>query len=162
MASKKNFDISAWRERPYLGAHSLANMPGKKMVVEIADAKPEDVVGVKGKKSGRAVLYFRNFEKGMIVNSTAEKTLRKLFGSTETDDLIGQKVGLFATSCRYADGTVGPCLRIHDQRVDGKEPVGAARAREVDAEEENPETRSQQEEAAAMPSDSPSTGDENK
>lgn len=150
MKNDEDFDICSLRERPYLGAHSLpiAKDGNRKCVVVIENIRGQEVIGAKGKKAGKAVMFFKGISKGLILNATAEKTLFLLFGTTMKSKLIGQKIGLFATTTRYADGSSGPCVRIHPARVDGAAAVGPELAKQMDAASQDPALQAQQEAAS--------------
>lgn len=157
---EKDVDLASFRERPYLGAHSLPIRAdgSRKAVVVIRDGRGGEVVGPGGRKKGAPLLFFEGLTKPMILNATALKTLHMLFGSTQRSKLIGQKIGLYASTCRYADGTTGPCIRIHPARVDGKDPVGPELAKQMDAAQQAAGVAAQQENAAT--SEGPSYYDE--
>ncbi len=148
---EKDVDLAAFRERPYLGAHSLPiNKDGsRKAVVVISDGRGGEVVGPGGRKKGAPLLFFQGFEKPMILNATALKTLHMLFGSTKKSELVGKKIGLYATTCRYADGTTGPAIRIHPARVDGAKAVGPELAAELDKQQQDAGLAARQQDAAA-------------
>jgi hypothetical protein len=151
----KDVDLASFRERPYLGAHSLPIKPdgSRKAVVVISDGRGGEVVGPGGRKKGAPLLFFQGFSKPMILNATALKTLHMLFGSTKKSDLVGNKIGLYASTCRYADGTTGPCLRIHPARVDGAKPVGPELAAQFDKQQQDAGLSAQQQNAAASGGD---------
>lgn len=149
-APEKDVDLASFRERPYLGAHSLPIREdgSRKAVVVIRDGRGGEVVGPGGRKKGAPLLFFVGLDKPMILNATALKTLHMLFGSTRKSELVGKKIGLYASTCRYADGTTGPCLRIHPARVDGAEPVGPKLAAQMDKAQQDAGVAAQQEGAA--------------
>jgi len=137
-ATEKDVDLASFREKPYLGAHSLPIQKdgSRKAVVVIKDGRGGEVVGPGGRKKGAPLLFFEGLSKPMILNATALKTLHRLFGSTQRSKLVGQKIGLYASTCRYADGSTGPCLRIHPERVDGAKAVGPELAEKMDKAEQ--------------------------
>lgn len=148
---EKDVDLASFRDRPYLGAHSLPILSdgSRKAVVVIRDGRGGEVVGVGGRKSSKPLLFFEGFAKPLILNATALKTLHMLFGSTMKSNLIGKKIGLYASTCRYADGTTGPCIRIHPARVDGMKPVGPELAAQLDKQQQDAGLAAQQQAAAA-------------
>ncbi|HEY1956014.1 MAG TPA: hypothetical protein VGH28_10380 [Polyangiaceae bacterium] len=150
-AQEKDVDLASFRDRPYLGAHSLPikSDGSRKAVVVIRDGRGGEVVGHGGRKKSAPMLFFEGFEKPMVLNAGALKTLHMLFGSTQRSKLIGQKIGLYASTCRYADGTTGPCIRIHAARVDGMKPVGPELAAQMDKAQQDAALASQQQGAAA-------------
>ncbi len=146
----EDFDICSLHERPYLGAHSLPLKAdgARKAVLLIRDVKGAKVRAGKGAKEQlRAVMFFEGLEKGMVINRTAQKTLFLLFGSTMKSSLVGKKIGLYATTCRYGDGTTGPAIRIFEKRVDGIAAVGPEIAKQMDAARREEELAQRQSEA---------------
>ena len=80
--------------------------PSKYLVKE--DADPAKLVTISGfaletlemrdKKEQKFVVYFNEFEKGMVLNTTNRKIMQKSLGLTDDDDTnaaVGQKIVLF-------------------------------------------------------------------
>lgn len=59
----------------------------------------------------KAVLYFQNKEKGMVLNKTNAKKISELIGSPETDEWTGFRIRIFATTTEFGGETV-ECLRV--------------------------------------------------
>lgn len=49
-------------------------------------------IGGQGKKEEKPIIYFREMEKGLVLNKTNANTIEKLFGSDDTDDWIGKQI----------------------------------------------------------------------
>jgi hypothetical protein len=90
------------------------------------DAPEETIVTVKGieiemlknkdsqKDEPKPILYFNEFEKGMVLNKTNKNALETLYGNS-IPDLIGKRVILHAPMCD-SFGKTAPALRIKAQR----------------------------------------------
>lgn len=77
----------------------------KSVFVTINRASMEDIVEDK-----KPVLWFDEFEKGLVLNATNNQTLIDLFGK-ETDSWNGQKVELYTVLVSYKKKEV-PAIRI--------------------------------------------------
>jgi hypothetical protein len=106
--------------------------------VQASDLRPEGVavvmdkvrmeeVGQGSDKKLKPVLSFKNASKSMVLNSTNDETIGKLFGDDDRD-WHGEKICLFPTTTTFGNKTV-PCIRV--RAVDGGGAVAAE-------EDENP------------------------
>jgi len=80
------------------------------------------------------VIYFKEFQKGMVLNKTNSKTIAKLYGD-ETTGWRGNKIELYEAMVEY-QGDVMPALRIRAPQ-ETREP---SRSTPVDQPEVNPVT----------------------
>lgn len=77
--------------------------------VTIVRAMYEEVTGEKGRKDKCLVLYFKDYENGMIVNVTNSKTIQRIHSEKEPAKWIGKKITLF----------VDPNVTIKGEKVGG-------------------------------------------
>lgn len=66
--------------------------------VTIEDVRIESLHGSK-----KPVLYFRNKQRGLVLNQTRAKSLARVLASDETDDWIGCQVTLYSGSAEVTD-----------------------------------------------------------
>jgi hypothetical protein len=78
--------------------------------IEIEMLKNKDT----DKDEPKPILYFVEFEKGMVLNKTNKNTLAALYGNA-IDELVGKRVILYAPICE-SFGKSAPALRIKAQR----------------------------------------------
>lgn len=90
------------------------------------DATTDTIVTIKGieiellknkdtdKDEPKPILYFNEFEKGMVLNKTNKNTLATLYGN-DISELVGKRVILYAPICE-SFGKSAPALRIKAQR----------------------------------------------
>jgi hypothetical protein len=98
----------------YLGSYSL---DGKKEVVVTIDKLAQDqVTGQQGRKEDCFVVYYKEFDKPMILNRTNAKAIEKVSGSGLIQDWKGVKVTLFVEKGVKAFGDVVDALRIRDKK----------------------------------------------
>ena len=62
-------------------------------------------------KEQKPVLYFEGKAKGVVLNKTNAKRIADLLGSPDTEDWIGQRIRLFATTTEFSGETV-ECIRV--------------------------------------------------
>jgi hypothetical protein len=62
-------------------------------------------------KEMKLVLYFEGKEKGVVLNKTNARAIVAIAGSEETDDWVGVRVRLFATTTEFSGEQV-ECIRI--------------------------------------------------
>ena len=91
----------------YIGAYSLNE--GEDLTVVIAHVAREVITGTGGEKEECTVAHLKN-QKPMILNSTNQKSIAKLYGPY-IEDWAGKPITLFASTTKLAGDTV-ECLRI--------------------------------------------------
>lgn len=91
----------------YIGAYSLNE--GEDLTVVIAHVAREVITGTGGKKEECTVAHLKN-QKPMILNSTNQKSIARLYGPY-IEDWAGKPITLFASTTKLAGDTV-ECLRI--------------------------------------------------
>tara|TARA_R110001599_G_scaffold256246_2_gene456408 strand:+ start:1383 stop:1862 length:480 start_codon:yes stop_codon:yes gene_type:complete len=98
----------------YLGSYSL---DGKKEVVVTIDKLSQDkVTGQQGRKEDCFVVFYKEFDKPMILNRTNAKAIEKVAGSGLIEDWKGNQVTLYVESGVKAFGEVVDALRIRDSK----------------------------------------------
>ena len=99
----------------YLGSYSLDGK--KEIVVTISKLAQEQVTGQQGRKEDCFVVYFKEFDKGMILNRTNARAIEKVAGSGLIEDWKGKQVTLYVEKGVKAFGDVVDALRIRDKKV---------------------------------------------
>ena len=99
-----------------------SDLQGKEVRVEIFDVRLEDVSG-EGTEE-KAVVYFKDKQKGLVLNITNRNRLVAAFGD-ETDDWLGKEIFIFSEQTQFGGRPVEG-LRI---RVPAKEAKWPARSR---------------------------------
>lgn len=90
--------------------------------LEAADLEGDTVVTIRGfdwhpvgkERVIKGVLYFAEFERGMVINKTNRVILQHLFGNV-LDAIVGQRITLYVAETTF-EGKLVPCLRIRGQR----------------------------------------------
>lgn len=98
-----------FQDNNYLGAYMLE--PNKDMIGTIKDVKKGEIVGENGEKSKGSLMYFKEYDKPLILNTTNATTVATIYNSPYVEDWIGQKVQLYQMSIR-AFGADWDVLRI--------------------------------------------------
>ncbi len=98
----------------YLGSYSLDGK--KEAVVTIAKLDTDKVTGQQGRKEDCFVVYFKEFDKPMILNRTNAKAIEKVSGSGLIQDWVGVQVTLYVEQGVKAFGEVVDALRIRDKK----------------------------------------------
>jgi hypothetical protein len=98
----------------YLGSYSLDGK--KEAVVTVSQLAQEKVTGQQGRKEDCFVVYFKEFDKGMILNRTNARAIEKVAGSGLVEDWVGVQVTLYVEKGVKAFGDVVDALRIRDKK----------------------------------------------
>jgi len=98
----------------YLGSYSLDVK--KEAVVTVSRLAQEKVTGQQGRKEDCFVVYFKEFDKGMILNRTNARAIEKVSGSGLIEDWVGVQVTLYVEKGVKAFGDVVDALRIRDKK----------------------------------------------
>lgn len=67
------------------------HIEGTEMVVTVSSFSVESM-GMPGKEEEKPVMYFEEAPQGLPLNKTRLKNLQAVFGTDETDDMVGEKV----------------------------------------------------------------------
>lgn len=105
-------DIMKMGKNPkFLGSWDIEDIPGKELVLVIADIKDEKVTA-NGRDETCTVCYFTNNQyKPMILNVTNKKTLAKLYKTKDTEKLKGKAIAIGIEKVK-AFGDIHDALRI--------------------------------------------------
>lgn len=106
--SEKRKRVAELAPSPHLEA---ADIGGEEVVVTI---KTFDWHPVGEDRVIKGILYFQEFDRGMVINKTNRVTLQHLFGEF-LDELVGKRMTLYASETQFG-GKVVPCLRIRAQK----------------------------------------------
>lgn len=102
-------------------------------VVTFTAFKYEEVTGEKGRKDKCLVAYFKEFDKGMILNVTNSKTISTIHESIYPIDWIGKQITLYVDHNVQMKGETTSGLRVRPV-LPVKPRIGADRfAKMVDA-----------------------------
>ena len=95
----------------YIGAYELMDgTPNKELTVTITKVAREQITGADGKKEECTVCYLHG-QKPMILNSTNQKVMQKLFDSPYIEDWSGKKMTLYVARVKAFGDTVD-ALRV--------------------------------------------------
>ncbi len=98
----------------YLGSYSLDGK--REMVVTVTKLDTDKVTGQQGRKEDCFVVFFKEFEKPMILNRTNAKAIEKVAGSGMVQDWVGCTLTLYVEKGVKAFGEVVDALRIKDKK----------------------------------------------
>ena len=98
----------------YLGSYSLDGK--KEIVVTVSKLCQEKVTGQQGRKEDCFVVYFQEFDKGMILNRTNARAIEKVAGTGLVEEWRDTQVTLYVEKGVKAFGDVVDALRIRDKK----------------------------------------------
>lgn len=98
-------------EPKYLGSWDLYELPNQKIQVTIKAIREEFVEDTKGQKKKKAVMYFVEAVKPMILNIENKKRLSKLFFTRDSDAFIGKRIEIGYEKVK-AFGDIHDALRV--------------------------------------------------
>lgn len=107
---------------PHLEAADLGDEIGDSRIVTI---KGVDIHVVGAEQVRKGVVYFEEFDRGLVINKTNSSTIAGLYGN-ETDEWTGHKITLYRSETSFKNKTV-PCIRVKDSVP--KEPAAETPAR---------------------------------
>lgn len=85
-----------------------SDLHGKEVRVEIFDVRMEDVAGDGSEE--KPVVYFKDKQKGLVLNKTNAGKLEVHFGD-DTDDWLGKTILIYPDVTQFQGKTVD-CLRV--------------------------------------------------
>jgi hypothetical protein len=98
----------------YLKSSDVPGDPGEgELVYTITNVKVEDM-GQDEDAERKPVLYFREIDKGMVLNKTNASVVKGLYGP-ETDDWTGERVTIYIAEVTF-QGRLVPALRIRSRK----------------------------------------------
>ena len=90
------------------------------LLLTITDVRKK-TIGQGRQADEKFVAYFRETEKGLVLNKTNWTSISKLNGSDDCDDWEGQRIALFATEVTGPDGLcMGLRVRTKAPKANGK------------------------------------------
>ena len=95
----------------YRSPHLAANDLDGDVVVTIKGYALDKEVGAE--KARKGILYFEEFEKGMVMNKTNTERVRNLHGKF-VNEWVGKKITLYESEAQMAGKTV-PCIRVRER-----------------------------------------------
>lgn len=90
-------------------------LDGQDWVVTI-DRVAQEILENNGEKQKKWVVYFKELEKGLALNSTNGKTLCKILGTDEMNDWTGQKITLYVKDDVEFQGELVSAIRVRPKR----------------------------------------------
>jgi hypothetical protein len=96
---------------PHLEALDLGDEIGAARVVTIGKVAVREVGA---EKVNKGVVYFEEYERGLVLNKTNSRTIAAIYGS-DTDDWIGQKITIYRSETSFQNKVV-PCIRVRDAK----------------------------------------------
>jgi hypothetical protein len=101
------------------------DLKGKACVATIESAPYETLKGLDGTETKKIVLYFKNAEKALPLNTTNFDAVCDATGRPDTDDWPGQRIELYPTKTTMG-GKLVDCVRIRRPRSSGPAPAAAS------------------------------------
>lgn len=97
---------------PHLEALDVGDKIGDGQTVTI---KGTDIKAVGAEKERRGVLYFAEFDRGLVLNKVNSRTIAGLYGP-DTEQWVGKKIELYRSETSFQGKTV-PCIRVRDSKA---------------------------------------------
>ncbi len=115
-------DFRSLYDNSYIYAFDLM---GKDVTATISDVKAAKVKDSEGKEQKKPIIWFRESKdkRGLVLCKTNGRTIAALYGN-ETNEWIGKRITLFATTCEAFGKTV-ECIRIRPQIPKPKAAAGS-------------------------------------
>jgi hypothetical protein len=88
------------------------DLQGADMVLTIARVTREGIKDKDGTEKKKFILYFRELDKGLVLNTTNMKILYSLFESDESEDYIGKRITLWEKTDIEMGGEIMSGIRI--------------------------------------------------
>ena len=89
-------------------------------LVTIKDVRKENVALPSQPKKERGVIYFNEYDKGMVLNSTNLKRAEKAAGSDDTELWVGKKLVVYVDEEVEFGGEIVGGLRVRAPKPQGK------------------------------------------
>ena len=119
--------LGAWRDSEYMGAEDIES--GTEPVLTIKNLYNGMITLARGKERHDVISFVEETVPGsinqvrpLVVNSTNRKTLRKLYGATSAESLVGKRIRLYLQS-GVRDPSTGD--KVDGIRIRDKVPTGA-------------------------------------
>ncbi len=88
------------------------DLEGQDWVVTIRSVERQEMENRDGKKERKFVLFFKEHEKGMILNATNIGTITTLFNSDDSDNWVGKRVTIYEKDDVEMGGKLISGLRV--------------------------------------------------
>lgn len=104
------------RNKKYLGEWDL--LDGEELTVTIRNVQKEEMKAhAAAKVEINPVAYFKEIEKGLVLNVTNSTMIAKLCDSPYIEDWVGQKITVYRKQgCKMPGGKKGPALRVSEKK----------------------------------------------
>jgi hypothetical protein len=114
------------------------DLPDEGNLILTMDHVQMEDVGSASETELKPVLYFRDSDKGLVLNKTNASTISGLYGP-ETDEWSGKKIALFSQEVDFQGRQVLAIrVRMKKPQVAAQEPVAAAAAPKGAADDSDP------------------------
>lgn len=101
------------------------------LIVTIENCQMEEI-GQGSDTDHKPVLYFREVDKGLVLNRTNANTISGVLGTPDTDEWVGKNIALFSTEVDFAGKqTLAIRVRMKRPKTVSREPVAAQPAKAV-------------------------------
>lgn len=91
------------------------HLQGKEVTVKIAKVDAGELIGDKGKKSKKPMVYFEGKDLPLGLNKTNGKTISAMYGN-DTSAWIGKHITIYPTTTKFGGETVD-CIRVRPGKV---------------------------------------------
>ena len=103
-------DMRAMRDKEYLGSWDFTAEPEECTITAVVQGHAFSPAT--NSKERKPVVMIAERDKGFICNATNEDMLDAIHSTRDTDDLVGKKIHIVATTCLGQGGQVVDCIRI--------------------------------------------------
>ncbi len=94
------------------------HLQGREVTLQIDRVKAGELVGERGKKSKKPLVYFKGKEKPLALNKTNAKVIAGLYGKS-VEAWAGKLVTIFPTTTQFGNETCD-CIRVRPAIPSGK------------------------------------------
>jgi hypothetical protein len=109
MTNKTGLRVTDLCPSPHIEALDIGDNLGDEMLVTF-DHVEEELIG----GEMRYVIFFAEFQRGLILNRTVSRSIQKMYGS-EIDNWVGKKMTLYRSETPVG-GEVKPCVRVRETK----------------------------------------------
>lgn len=81
-----------------------SDLPEETVVPFVIESIEVEEIG--REKQSKPVIYFQGQEKGFVANKTNCNSIKKVIGSSDTDDWVGKTIKLYSTEVQFGDEMV--------------------------------------------------------
>lgn len=109
-------DVRKFFDKAYIYAYDLE---GRDVTVTIERVTGGTLIGTGGKSNKKPIVFFKGTEKGLALNITNARVIAGLYGGFDSEQWIGKRITLYATTTTFGAQTVD-CIRIRNVIPKGK------------------------------------------